>query len=204
MNKINNINEYNRRLIMAKEVTAEFKTLLTKSEYDSIYKKFKQYSGNLQTNYYFDTKRFTLKASDAVLRIKRRDGLLLTFERKKGYNILRIDEEISEDQFNELINNGIIPSEKIEEEVKEIIKGQNIINFMNLSTYRISFPYKKGKLSLDKCEYVDTVDYELEYEASNREMGKMEFIEIIKEFGIAYKKSQLKLKRAYDALRKKL
>ena len=75
---------------------------------------------------------------------------------------------------------------------------------MNLSTYRISFPYKKGKLSLDKCEYVDTVDYELEYEASNREMGKMEFIEIIKEFGIAYKKSQLKLKRAYDALRKKL
>lgn len=204
MNKINNINEYNRRLIMAKEVTAEFKTLLTKSEYDSIYKKFKQYSGNLQTNYYFDTKRFTLKASDAVLRIKRRDGLLLTFERKKGYNILRIDEEINEDQFNELINNGIIPSEKIEEEVKEIIKGQNIINFMNLSTYRISFPYKKGKLSLDKCEYVDTVDYELEYEASNREMGKMEFIEIIKEFGIAYKKSQLKLKRAYDALRKKL
>lgn len=189
---------------MAKEVTAEFKTLLTKSEYDSIYKKFKQYSGNLQTNYYFDTKRFTLKASDAVLRIKRRDGLLLTFERKKGYNILRIDEEINEDQFNELINNGIIPSEKIEEEVKEIIKGQNIINFMNLSTYRISFPYKKGKLSLDKCEYVDTVDYELEYEASNREMGKMEFIEIIKEFGIAYKKSQLKLKRAYDALRKKL
>lgn len=188
---------------MAKEVTAVFKTLLTKSEYDLIFKKFSQYSGNLQTNYYFDTKRFTLKASDAVLRIKRRDNLTLTFERKKGYNFQRIDEDINEEQFNELVEKGIIPSEKIQEEVNEIIKNQNIINFMNLATYRISVPYKKGRLSLDKCEYVDTVDYELEYEASNREMGKTEFIEIIKEFGIAYKKSQVKLKRAYDALRKK-
>ncbi len=189
---------------MAKDVTIEFKTLLTKTEYDRIYNLYKEYPGNLQTNYYFDTKRFTLKASDAVLRIKRRDNLVLTFERKKGYNLQRIDEDITEEQFTALVEQGIIPSEKIAEEVNDIIKGQNIINFMNLSTYRISFPYKKGRLSLDKCEYVDTTDYELEYEANNREKGKLEFVEIIKEFNIAYKKSQLKLKRAYDALRKKL
>ncbi len=189
---------------MAKDVRIEFKTLLTKSEYDRLYEQFKDYPGNLQTNYYFDTKRFTLKASDAVLRIKRRDGLVLTFERKKGYNFQRIDEDITEEQFKALIEEGIIPSEKIALEVNEIIKGQNIVNFMNLATYRISIPYNKGRLSLDRCEYVDTVDYELEYEVTNREKGKLEFIEIIKEFNIAYKKSQLKLKRAYDALRRKL
>ena len=75
---------------------------------------------------------------------------------------------------------------------------------MSLSTYRISMPYKKGKLSLDKCEYVNTVDYELEYEVTNRNIGKLDFIQIIKDNNIAYKKSQLKLKRAYDALRKTL
>ena len=70
---------------MAKEITAEFKTLLTKEEYDRIYEKVKEHSGNLQTNYYFDTKRFTLKATDAVLRVKHREVYTLTLERKKGF-----------------------------------------------------------------------------------------------------------------------
>ena len=55
---------------MAKEITAEFKTLLTKAEYDRIYETIKEHPGNLQTNYYFDTKRFTLKATDAALSMR--------------------------------------------------------------------------------------------------------------------------------------
>ena len=189
---------------MAKEITAEFKTLLTKAEYDRIYETIKEHPGNLQTNYYFDTKRFTLKATDAVLRVKHRETYTLTLERKKGYNFIRIDEEMTEEEFKDLVENGIIHNEKIANEVNDIIKGQKIINFMNLATYRISVPYKKGKLSLDRCEYVNTIDYELEYEVANRNTGKLEFVQIIKDYNIAYKKSQVKLKRAYDALRKTL
>ena len=191
-------------LYMAKEIIAEFKTLLTKEEYNRIYETIKDHPGNLQTNYYFDTKRFTLKASDAMLRVKHREVYTLTLERKKGYNFVRIDEDMTEQQFKDLVENGIIHSEKIAQEVNDIIKGQKILNFMNLATYRISVPYKKGKLSLDRCEYVNTVDYELEYEVANRNTGKLEFIQIIKDYNIAYKKSQVKLKRAYDALRKTL
>ena len=187
---------------MAKELTAEFKTLLTKEEYHRIYETIKEHPGNLQTNYYFDTKRFTLKATDAVLRVKHRESYILTLERKKGYNFVRTDEEITEEQFKDLVENGIIPSEKIAQEVNDIIKGQKIINFMSLSTYRISMIYKKGKLSLDRCEYVNTVDYELEYEVTNRNTGKLDFVQIIRDYDISYKKSQAKLKRAYDALRR--
>lgn len=75
---------------------------------------------------------------------------------------------------------------------------------MTLATFRITFPYKRGKLSIDKCDYVDTTDYELEYEAATYEEGKKDFIEIVKEFGLSYKKSQPKIKRAYDALRRKI
>lgn len=187
---------------MAKEITAEFKTLLTKAEYDRLYEMMKEYPGNLQSNYYFDTKRFTLKATDTVLRVKWRDGYTLTLERKKGYSFVRTDEEITEEEFKNLVENGIIPNEKIAQEVNDIIKGQKILNFMTLSTYRISTIYKKGKLSLDRCEYVNTVDYELEYEVLNRNTGKLDFVQIIKDYNIAYKKSQAKLKRAYDALRR--
>ena len=109
---------------MAKDITAEFKTLLTKDEYDLLYEKFKEHPGNLQTNYYFDTKRFTLKASDAVLRVKSRDGLTLTLERKKGYNFVRIDEEITEEQFKHFVETGEIPSEKIAQEVADFEKKE--------------------------------------------------------------------------------
>ena len=108
----------------------------------------------------------------------------------------------TEEQFKDLVENGMIPSEKIAQEVNDIIKGQKIINFMSLSTYRISMIYKKGKLSLDRCEYVNTVDYELEYEVTNRNTGKLDFVQIIRDYDISYKKSQAKLKRAYDALRR--
>lgn len=186
-----------------KEVTAEFKTLLSKQEYERIFKLYKDIEGDIQTNYYFDTKRFTLKASNAVLRVKRTDrGLTYILERKKGYNFVKIKEDMTENEFNELKETGKIANPVILAELTDIIKDQLVVNFMSLATFRISFQYKRGKISLDRCEYVNTVDYELEYQASNRDSGKNDFIEIIKEFNITYKKSQVKLKRAYDALRK--
>lgn len=186
-----------------KEVTAEFKTLLSKQEYERIFKLYKDIQGDIQTNYYFDTKRFTLKASNAVLRVKRTDrGLTYILERKKGYNFVKIKEDMTENEFNELKETGKIVNPVILAELTDIIKDQLVVNFMSLATFRISFQYKRGKVSLDRCEYVNTVDYELEYQASNRDSGKTDFIGIIKEFNITYKKSQVKLKRAYDALRK--
>ena len=74
---------------------------------------------------------------------------------------------------------------------------------MSLTTYRVNVPYKNGLLAIDKCEYLGEVDYELEYEATSYEQGKREFVEIVNEFGVKYKKSEAKIKRAYAALRKK-
>ena len=38
--------------------------------------------------------------------------------------------------------------------------------------------------------YIFNTDYELEYEAKSYEAGKREFVEIVRELGIVYKKSQ--------------
>lgn len=189
---------------MAKELEIEFKTLLTEKEYLKLVEMFKDKPGNLQTNYYFDTPRFTLKASDIGLRVRKREGYELTLKRKKGYALQEINENITEEQFMSFIETGIIPSEEISKEIGDIIKEQKVVNYMSLSTYRIGFPYKKGKLCIDRCEYVDVTDYELEYEATTYENGKREFVEIVKELGLLYKKSDSKIKRAYAALRKKL
>ncbi len=190
---------------MAKEAITEFKTLLTKAEYERVLKTLDKKEGNTQTDYYFDTKRFTLKASETELRVKEKDGLILRVERKRGFNKNRVEEPITPEQFEEFKKTGIIPIKKISDEIDDLVKDQKIVNFMDLSTYRVSFNYNNsGRISIDKCTYCGKTDYELEFEAPNREKGKNDFVNIIREYNITYKKSQVKLKRAYDELRKKL
>lgn len=188
---------------MTKDLEIEFKTLLTKEEYVKLCTKFQDCKRNLQINYYFDTSRFTLKATDIGLRIRMmdKDKYIITLKKKKGYALQEFNETIDNATFEEILKTGIIPVPEIQNELNDIIKGQLLVNYMSLSTYRISLPYKKGYLAIDKCKYVNKVDYELEYEAQTYEAGKREFIEIIREFGIAYKKSQPKIKRAYNALK---
>lgn len=189
---------------MPKELEVEFKTLLSKTEYNKLAKMFSDKPSNTQVNYYFDTPRFTLKASEIGLRVRKRDKFELTLKRKKGYNLQEINSTLSDEEFSNFIETGIIPSEEINTELADIIRGQKIINYMTFSTYRITFPFKNGKLSIDKCNYVDTEDYELEFEAPAYEEGKRNFIDLVKGFEINYKKSQPKIKRAYDALRRKI
>lgn len=194
----------NEVIFMSKELEIEFKTLLTREEYIRLCEMFSEKRGNLQVNYYFDTPRFTLKATEIGLRVRKSDKYVMTLKKKKGYVLQEINETISEETFNEFLESGIIPVDEIKSELDEIIKGQLLKNYMTLSTYRISFPYKKGILAIDKCKYVDKVDYELEYEATSYEAGKREFVELVREFKINYKKSQPKIKRAYDAFKRKL
>lgn len=187
---------------MAKELEVTFRTLLSKNEYNRLSTLFEDKPANLQTNYYFDTTRFSLKAAEIVLRVRKREEYELTLRRKKGYNRVELTSTITEEQFNNFVETGEIPSLEIQAELGELVKGQKIVNYMSLSTYRIFFPHKHGILAIDKCEYLGEIDYELEFQATNREIGKRDFIETVKELGIMYKKGETKIKRAYDALKR--
>lgn len=184
--------------------TYTYKTLLSKAEYEKLSEKFKNEYSNTQTNYYFDTSRFTLKASKIGLRVRKRDQYELTLKRKRGYALQEINEVITEEQFNTFIETGIIPSEEINSALAEVIKEQLLQNYMTLTTFRITFPYLSGKLSIDKCTYVNTTDYELEFETTEEVTGKREFISLVNGFGIVYKLSKAKIQRAYDALKRQI
>jgi uncharacterized protein YjbK len=189
---------------MSKQLEIEFKTLLTKEEYQMLVARFSNYKGDYQTNYYFDTPRFSLKAAEVSLRVRVRDNYEITVKRKKGYALQETNNIITKEQFDDFVKTGNVPVEETRQEINEIVGNQKIVNYMSLTTYRINIPYKKGLIAIDKCEYLDVVDYELEYEAANYEQGKKEFVEIVNEFGIKYKKSEPKIKRAYNALKQKL
>lgn len=186
---------------MANEIQV-FRTLLSKEEYVALCDKYYDKKGNMQVNYYFDTPRFTLKASEIGLRVRKREKYELTLKRKKGYVTQELNNIISAEEFKSLLATGIVPDSEIGREIADVLKEQLLENYMSLSTFRITVPIKSGRIAIDKCVYVDKKDYELEYETTvSYEQGKAEFIEMVKEFGIQYKRALPKIKRAYEALK---
>lgn len=189
-------------MIKDKDIENEFATLLSEDEYQRLITMYSDKPSNTQTNFYFDTPRFTLKASDVGLRIRKRDKYELTCKRKKGYQLKEFNVTLTDAEFETFITTGIIPSVEIENELQDLIKNQKLVNYMTLSTYRIYFSYLRGRIAIDKCTYVNKTDYELIYTATCYEQAKKEFVEFVKGQKITYKKSQAKIMRAYDALRK--
>lgn len=188
---------------MQSSTQVEFRTLLSKDEYTRLVEKFKSQSKyDIQTNHYFDTAIFSLKAFDASLRVRERDNLLeLTLKRKKGYNIQEFRQTITKDEFDETRNTGFLPDGQVKDEISNLIGTQKIENFMSLSTKRIGFVYDKGIVFIDENNYLNVTDYELEYEAKTLHEGKAEFIKLISDFQIKYRKADKKISRAYHALR---
>lgn len=187
---------------MQKNLTYEFKSLLSKDEYLKLMEKFKGNKIDVQTNHYFDTKRFTLKAVEASLRVRERETFELTFKKKKGYTMQEFNSPITKEIMEEIKETGYLPEGDWTDEVKSLIGEQKVQNFLSLSTERLYLPYKNGVLFIDKSTYLGEVDYEIEYEAKTLHDGKKEFIELIKELGFQYRKADKKIKRAYAAYKK--
>lgn len=187
---------------MQKSPSAEFKSLLTEEEYTRLIDIFKGSRTDFQTNHYFDTARFSLKALDTSLRVRERETLELTVKRKKGYMININSVTITPEQFEEIKNTGYVQIPEIKNDISPLIGEQKLINFLSLSTYRLFFSYKTGVLFIDKSSYLGVTDFEIEYVAQSYHQGKKEFIELINELNIQYKKADKKIKRAYNAYKR--
>mgnify|MGYP003290214790 CR=1 FL=1 len=60
----------------------------------------------------------------------------------------------------------------------------------------------KTKYKTQKKEWRNVItDYEIEFTGKSYHQGKADFIKIISDFGIQYKKSEKKIKRAFNALK---
>ena len=164
--------------------------------------KFKGNRTNIQTNHYFDTPRFSLKAYEASLRVREREDFEMTLKKKKGYALVEFTVPITKEDFEEIKQTGIVKNAELMAELSPLIGNQKVENFLSLQTLRMYLPYGNGVLFIDKSKYLGFVDYELEYEAKSYHQGKQEFIELISNLQIQYKKADKKIARAFNAYKK--
>lgn len=169
----------------------EFKTFITKEKYEELLNAF-DLADNVfpQTNYYFDTENEDVIKNKSVLRIRQKgDKFKLTL---KSHAEVGADEThiiLTKDQAQDMLKNGfdasIIGFPKFVKKIAE------------LTTYRVSTPYKNGTIFFDRSEYYGHVDYEIEYEVDYVEQGKIDFNSFLEEYHVPFKESIRKSKRAY-------
>ena len=170
----------------------EFKTFITEEQYNNLLEEF-GLDNNVfaQTNHYFDTDDTKLIAEQTVLRIRQKgNNFKIT---KKTRAEVGADEThilISKEKALDILENGF--------DASIIGLPYYVHKVAELTTYRVSTPYKNGTLFFDKSEYYGNVDYEIEYEVDDVKEGLKDFKEFLERHNITYVESIRKSKRAFD------
>ncbi|MBP5694910.1 MAG: CYTH domain-containing protein [Bacilli bacterium] len=192
---------------MATNIEIEAKALISEEEYKNLLEKldYEPCSTFDQVNYYIETKHFDLKKLGVGLRIRVIDGkYVMTLKSPMSEGLLEKEETISEDQFQLFEKKNIFPECTLKDFI--IMLGFEIKKLKvmaNLRTHRCRFELDEGKhyLCIDKNEYNNLVDYELELEGNSLGKAKNRLEQFCIEYGIEYKDNpRSKQTRALESL----
>lgn len=185
---------------MSTHIEIEFKTLLTKSEYERVQEYFnlKEIEPKKQTNVYFDTDDYFLKQRHIIVRTRLKDEIIeFTIKMKGKKGNIEINQPISEQDFQNLVNNSIIPNGVVKVALNEL----NITTIKvkaELTTYRYEVNYHNCLIALDESYYGDKIDYELELEVPEYDYGQKVFRELLEMFSLPHRLAKPKAVRAIE------
>jgi uncharacterized protein YjbK len=188
--------------LMSETIEIEFKNLLTKIEYENLLKIFNVEEKDIvcQINHYFDTPEFALKDLGSALRIREKKSRMeMTLKQPAAVGILETTQTLSENEFQTAIQHQKLPKGIVQERIQQLkITVEKIEYFGSLTTRRVEFPFKDGLLVLDHSIYLNTEDYEIEYEAEDFHHGQIVFQELLKQYAIPIRETQNKIARFYQ------
>jgi len=189
---------------MNQEIEIEFKNMITKEEFHTLCEHFSIAKSDfvLQENHYFDSEDFALKNKGCALRIrKKKANYEMTLKQPAQEGLLETNEKVSEDEAKAIIETSRIPDGAIATILREElhINPDSVNYFGTLITSRAETDYKGGLLVIDHSMYLNTEDYELEYEVSDFLSGQKLFKELLKTLNIPERKTDNKIKRFYTA-----
>ncbi|MCE5089316.1 CYTH domain-containing protein [Staphylococcus devriesei] len=186
---------------MATNNEIEFKQLLDVHTYEKI--KTTYFEGEepfSQTNYYIDTPDFKLRNHKSALRIRVKNE---TYEMT-----LKVPAKVGLTEYNHMVNvvpkvGTTISKANLPSDIKYILDSYGVedkeLNILGaLTTIRMETNYKNELLVLDKSEYFDKTDYELEFEVQNYDQGLEKFERLLEKFQLKHETPKNKVQRFFD------
>lgn len=183
---------------MTKNIEIEFKTIVSKEQYENLLQTFHLRDNVFkQVNYYFDTDSYQLNQQQIVLRIRKKSETYykVTLKSQSDKGAFENHLLLTKNQAEEMIEHGFYTKDYFDH-------IDYFVTFkVSLDNYRVSTPYLDGVLFLDRCEYCQTVDYEIEYEVNNHDEGLKTFQKFLNDHHIDYQPTKRKSERAFTCKR---
>lgn len=188
---------------MSKEMEIEFKNMLNKEEYDSLLAEYQLSESSLktQTNIYFDTPDFKLKAKKMGLRIRLSNStteFTLKTPTSNQHTLLEVTDYLSSftSELSLVEQISLETSEVAEYLIHEGIQLSSLQPIGQLTTTRGEVSLQSNVLLvLDKSLYYGKTDYELEMEVTDVKEGALIFKDILKKHHIPVRQADKKIAR---------
>lgn len=189
---------------MTQEIEIEYKNLLTKQEFNRLLYgiPFPEH-GKTQTNYYFETNDFKLKANGSALRIREKNGdFRLTLKQPHPDGLLETHDELTKEEARNWLDGQISAKSNTEKQLWALgISPGDLIFYGSLKTERReTAPSDQVLLVLDYSTYNGESDYELELEATSIAAGKQAFQSLLNSYSIPERETPNKIKRFFSSL----
>jgi uncharacterized protein YjbK len=183
----------------------EYKTLLNKDEFNRLTTLLSHIKPVTQTNYYFDTETFDMKAHRMSLRIRTYcDRAELTLKIPKDIGNMEHNHDLTLSEAKNIIKTGQLPDIPLIALIRENgVEPKSLKTFGNLTTTRRETLTDIGLMALDHNQYADIIDYELELEVTDPEEGKRNFDKFLRKHHINFKYAKSKVARFSSTLKKK-
>lgn len=179
----------------------EFKNFLTKQEFELLINYFKLSPRDLesQTNIYFDTSDFALAKQKKALRIRlKAQEIELTLKEAVVKANLEITDYLQTNDVELIFKTHTLPDGDVKKRLKLLNISMEFYKIAELTTERYEFKFGDDLIALDKSFYYDHIDYEIELETNNYDLGKKNFYELLKKFQITPNPPKHKIIRALE------
>lgn len=188
---------------MTQNLEIEFKNMLTTREYSELLQFFHIDQAAIfeQVNHYFDTPDFLLKKMGSALRIRQKEeSWEMTLKQPCQDGLLETNQELSPSSAQRAITTSRLPEGEIQQITSEQlnIPFSQLEYFGSLTTKRAEIKTADGLFVLDYSSYLNTEDYELEYEVDDYQRGQALFQAFLAQHDIPKRATQNKIQRFYQ------
>ncbi|MCJ1999699.1 CYTH domain-containing protein [Lactococcus piscium] len=194
---------------MKTNLEIEYKTLLSLSEFDQLSKRFNHIKPIRQTNYYFDTPDLKLRKNKLSLRIRTfSDAAEMTLKIPQSVGNMEHNLALTSQQAtailkaDSLLGHGALLQSMLDLLDQYTLDLDAIHTLGSLTTTRREYQTPIGLMALDRNEYTNKVDYELELEVEDAGLGEQNFNTFLKENKIEYRYARSKVVRFLESIGK--
>lgn len=178
----------------------EFKTLLTRNEFQQLKTKYTPFTKIWQKNFYFDTPDFQLKKHHSGLRIRlfSNHSAEATLKTPAKVGLLETTERLSDEQLSMDWHKNFPDFSSINQALYSLnVNPKHLSLFAELETERFEKELEQGiYIMLDHSQYYGTEDFELEMEVPNLKIGQPFYKRFLKDNHLSERLTINKIARA--------